>query len=105
MYNEIQRLKELNRKAKIQKERDTIDAQMQFLSMENPEAFAESFKKSMQNSIEELKTNSIKGQLSEISKMVSLSYISKNYFNKSFFVNSIYLTQVRFEAANRKSLL
>jgi hypothetical protein len=83
MYNEIQRLKELTRKAKTQKERDAIDAQLKELSVKNPEQFAAGFEKSLQDSINEYRINTVKEQLKDVSEFISLSYIAKNYFNKS----------------------
>jgi hypothetical protein len=83
MYNEIERLKALNRKAKTQKECDAIDAQLKTLSMKNPEQFAAGFEESLHHSINEYKANTIKEQLREVSEFISLSYIAKKYFNKS----------------------
>lgn len=83
IYDEIQRLKELNRNAKTQKERDAIDNEIKELSAKNTEQFATAFENSLRDSINEYEKNTAKEQLEEISQFISLSYIAKNYFNKS----------------------
>ena len=69
--------------ARSAEERTTIIAELDRLSAEDPRAFEEAVLASARQTLADAKQLRMKEQLTEISQIVSMSYIAKHYFNKT----------------------
>ena len=70
-------------KAKSDAERDKIHIELEKLANEDPEGFETAVMESARKTLSDAKELMIKEQLSQISEMISMTYIAKIYFNKS----------------------
>ena len=80
---EFERLKELDINAKSNAQRAKINLELERLANSDPAGFESAVMASARQTLEAAKALKIKEQLSQISDIVSMSYIAKNYFNKS----------------------
>ena len=69
--------------AKSDAEREKLHIELEKLSNEDPEGFENAVLESARKTLSDAKELKIKEQLSQISEMISMSYIAKMYFNKS----------------------
>lgn len=79
----FERLKELELKAKSNKELGKIQIEFERLAGEDPVGFETAFIESARRTLEDAKTLKIKEKMREVSEIVSMSYIAKTYFNKT----------------------
>lgn len=77
------RLKEMELNARTDKDRSKIQKEFDRLAAEDPEGFEDAFIESAQSTLYRAKKLKIKDQMSEMSEIVSMSYIAKTYFNKT----------------------
>jgi len=80
---QFERLKALELNALTEKEHREIHHQFEQLALENPDAFEEAFISSARSTLSRARQLKVKEQLTEISEIVSMSYIAKHYFRKS----------------------
>lgn len=80
---QFENLKSLELNALTEKEYRDIHHRFEQLALEDPDAFEEAFISSARSTLSRVKQLKVKEQLSEISEIVSMSYIAKNYFRKS----------------------
>ncbi|GIM62116.1 DUF5053 domain-containing protein [Capnocytophaga canis] len=83
MRTKIQALKQQYVKAKTEKEREQINAQISQLASENEQEFIEAMKYSIEDTLEKTKELSVKARLNEVLPILPLSYIAEQYFQKS----------------------
>ena len=81
--NEFERLKQLDINAKSNAQRAKINLELKQLADSDPEGFESAVMASARQTLEDTKALRIKEQLSQVSDIISMSYIAKNYFNKS----------------------
>ena len=79
-FNEL-KMRDINAKSDI--ERDKLHIELEKLANEDPEGFEKAVIESAKKTLSDIKELKIKEQLSQISEIISMAYISKNYFNKS----------------------
>ncbi|SCD21751.1 hypothetical protein PSM36_2962 [Proteiniphilum saccharofermentans] len=79
----FEELKKKDIAAKSDRERITIDKELEQLANNDPEGFEAAFIASAKQTLEDAKRLRIKEQMREITQFVSMSYIAKNYFNKT----------------------
>lgn len=79
----FEELKKKDIAAKSDRERLTIDKELEQLANNDPEGFEAVFIASAKQTLEDAKRLRIKEQMREITQFVSMSYIAKNYFNKT----------------------
>ena len=79
----FEQLKEREMNAKSDAERAQIDAELEQLADNNPVEFEAAVIASARQTLEDAKTLRVKDQISQISDIISMTYIAKNYFNKS----------------------
>jgi len=77
------RLKEMELNARTDKDRSKIQKEFDRLADEDPEGFEDAFLESARLTLHKAKKLRIKDQMSEMSEIVSMSYIAKTYFNKT----------------------
>jgi len=75
------KMRDINAKSNI--ERDKIHIDLEKLANEDPEGFEKSVLESARKTLSDIKELKIKEQLSNVSEIISMTYIAKNYFNKS----------------------
>lgn len=80
---QFENLKSLELNALTEIEYRDIHHRFEQLALEDPDAFEEAFISSARSTLSRVKQLKVKEQLSEISEIVSMSYIAKNYFRKS----------------------
>jgi hypothetical protein len=83
MKSRIDELKEAFCNAKTGKERHAIDVQMQALSQQDPDGFAEAMVASARESAERATQLAMKQKLADISPAISWVHIAKKYFNRT----------------------
>lgn len=83
MLEKVRALRNRNRIAETDKEREEIQRETEILMNEDPDAFAEAMVECMRETNRELDKLLIKDQLEEVSKVISISYLVKNYFKKT----------------------
>ncbi|NDV45852.1 DUF5053 domain-containing protein [Paludibacter sp. 221] len=76
-------LKDQDIHAKSDKARTILNADFERLAQEDPEGFEEAVITSMRRTLYDAKKLKVKEQMSEITEIVSMSYIAKTYFNKT----------------------
>jgi len=81
--DKFEKLKELDINSKSKTQRAKINLELELLANRDPEGFESAVMASAQKTLEDAKALKVKEQLSQISDIVSMSYIAKNYFNKS----------------------
>lgn len=81
----IDKIKELKIKSRTanKKELEAIDLELEKLSNENPEAFAEAMLNAVSETNAELDELILKEKLEEVLPIISVSYLAKNYFKKT----------------------
>lgn len=81
----IDKIKELKIKSRTanKKELEAIDLELEKLSIENPEAFAEAMLNAVSETSAELDELILKEKLEEVLPIISVSYLAKNYFKKT----------------------
>lgn len=79
----FEQLKGLELNAKSNKELARIQMEFDKLADADPEGFETAFIESARQTLAAAKILKIKEQLSEMSEIVSMSYIAKTYFNKT----------------------
>lgn len=83
MIEELKELRNRNRLAKTNKEKKAIQEETDLLRDKDPEAFAEAMYECMKDTREQGDRFVMKKKLTEISKIISISYIAKEYFKKT----------------------
>ena len=83
MLEKVRALRNRNRIAETDKEREEIQRETEILMNEDPDAFAEAMVECMRETNRELDKLLVKDQLEKISKIISVSYLAKNYFKKT----------------------
>jgi len=79
----FEQLKEREMNAKSDAERAQIDAELEQLADSDPAEFETVVMASVRQTLAEAKALKVKEQISQISDIISMTYIAKNYFNKS----------------------
>ena len=79
----FEQLKEREMNAKSDAERAEIDAELEQLADSDPAEFETVVMASVRQTLAEAKALKVKEQISQISDIISMTYIAKNYFNKS----------------------
>ena len=79
----FENLKTPDIEAKSEKERAELDEKFEHLAIDNPDGPEQAVMASARRTLEAAKQLKVKEQISEISKIVSMSYIAKTYFNKT----------------------
>jgi hypothetical protein len=79
----FEQLKILDISSKSESKRAELDIQFELLAKEDPEGFETAVLESARKTLDDAKILRIKEQMSEISDIISMSYISKRYFNKT----------------------
>jgi hypothetical protein len=69
--------------AKSDRERDKLHIELEKLANEDPDGFESAVVESARKTLSDIKELKIKEQVTQISEIISMSYIAKNYFNKS----------------------
>jgi len=69
--------------AKSDRERDKLHIELEKLANEDPDGFESAVIESARKTLSDIKELKIKEQVTQISEIISMSYIAKNYFNKS----------------------
>lgn len=77
------RLKEMELNARTDKDRSKIQKEFDRLAAEDPDGFEDAFIESARSTLYKAKKLKVKDQMSEMSEIVSMSYIAKTYFNKT----------------------
>lgn len=83
MDKKIKELKEQFRKAKSEKELETIDNQVNKLIEKDEDAFAEALLRDMKSTAKEAENLILREKIKNILPIISVSYIAKKYFNKT----------------------
>ena len=83
MLEKVRALRNRNRIAETDKEREEIQRETEILMNEDPDVFAEAMVECMRETNRELDKLLVKDQLEKISKIISVSYLAKNYFKKT----------------------
>ena len=79
----FEQLKEAELNARTNRELEKIQKEFDRLAEEDPMGFEDAFIESAQQTRLAVKQLRVKEQMSEISEIVSMSYIAKTYFNKT----------------------
>lgn len=79
----FERLKELELNTRSDKERAKIHKEFDQLATADPDGFEDAFIESARLTLHKAKKLKIKDQMSEISEIISMSYIARTYFNKT----------------------
>ena len=79
----FEKLKEREISAKSDVERSLINTELEQLADNDPSEFEASVMASARQTLADAKALKVKEQISQISDIISMSYIAKNYFNKS----------------------
>ena len=79
----FEQLKEREMNAKSDVECEQIDAKLEQLADNNPVEFEAAVIASARQTLADAKALKVKEQISQISDIISMTYIAKNYFNKS----------------------
>lgn len=97
----IDKIKELKIKSRTanKKELEAIDLELEKLSIENPEAFAEAMLNAVSETSAELDELILKEKLEEVLPIISVSYLAKNYFKKNA---TMVLSKVEWQYSNGK---
>ena len=69
--------------AKSDAERDKLHIELEKLASQDLESFEKAVMESARKTLSDVKELKIKEQFSQISEMISMTYIAKTYFNKS----------------------
>ena len=81
--DKFENLKELDISSKSKAQRAKINLELEQLADSDPKGFESAVMASARKTLEDAKALKVKEQLSQISDIISMSYIAKNYFNKS----------------------
>ena len=79
-FNEL-KMRDIN--AKSDSEREKFHIELEKLANEDPDGFENAVIESARKTLSEIKELKIKEQFTQISEIISMTYIAKNYFNKS----------------------
>ncbi len=79
----FEQLKALELKAKSKKELELVQLEFDKLADVDPEGFEKAFIESARKTLNDIRILKVKEQLSEVSEIISMSYIAKTYFNKT----------------------
>jgi hypothetical protein len=80
---QFEQLKEMDINAKSDSKRVALDMQFEALAKKDPEGFENAVKESARKTLNDAMILRIKEQMTEISDIISMSYIAKKYFNKT----------------------
>ena len=79
----FENLKTQDIEAKSDKERARFEVEFERLAIEDPDGFEQAVIASARRTLADAKQLKVKEQMSEISEIISMSYIAKTYFNKT----------------------
>lgn len=79
----FEKLKEMDINTRSDAGRARLDAGFEQLADEDPEGFEKAVMESARKTLNDARILKVKEQMSEISDIISMSYIAKTYFNKS----------------------
>ena len=79
----FEQLKEREMSAKSDAERAQIDVELEKLADNDPSEFEATVMASVMQTLADAKALRVKEQISQISDIISMTYIAKNYFKKS----------------------
>lgn len=79
----FEELKELELKAKTNKELNRLHLEFEKLADSDPNGFEAAFMESAKKTLQAVKHLKIKEQMKDIEEIISMSFIAKTYFNKT----------------------